>query len=688
MLYLWRPKINKTLLTLFKTFMLRLSDWFPVLSAVLLIALLVLPDALRAQVTVHLDSIEVTSSRISTEISESGKHVSVITPAEIRQMPVSSVDELLRTLPGVNINSRNAFGVQADVGIRGSTFSQVLFMLDNVPLNDPLTAHFNTNIPVSLSEIGQIELIRGPASASYGADAVGGVVHIKTKTYMERETRRTDNRLSYATADLGAGQNGLLSGDLATELQGERWRLSTSARTIRSDGERLRNPGFEAGVSDDEFYNNYFEVSNLSASLSYRLADNWSAYVRGGADERDFSARYFYTRSETDEAEEQISSRWILSSLTRDSGNHRTELNTSWRRVADRFDFNSGLGVPVNEHTTGLFFLNLSHQMTTDRFGAGSSRLMAGVQAANQQIESTDRGDHNEWMGGVYLIGQTRPADRLNITASSRLEFDPQHRAEFLPQLSASYRLGDVTLRGSAGRAIRLGDFTERYISSQIPELTPGRNIGNPDLQPERSWSFDAGGDWNPSAGTRFSGTAFFRTSTNLIDYTLTPSSDIQNADNLQADAEYFYARNISSARTSGIEFLGTHRIPLAADRFLGLEAGYTWIRTSAETGKVSKYIANHPSHQLSFGLRASVRDLMIHSQTEYRVRSGETAPAIGAEVPGSYLVTHLNVEYALSGSVILYSQVQNLTDTRYQEILGPPMPGRWIMGGVRLQVR
>jgi vitamin B12 transporter len=653
-------------------------------------ALLFLPYNASAQTTIELDSIRVTASRISSTVSESGKNVSVITQAEIRQMPVTSVDELLRTLPGLNLNSRQGFGIQSDVGMRGSTFSQVLFMLDNVPLNDPLTAHFNTNIPVSLSEIGQIEIIRGPSSASYGADAVGGVVHIKTKTYMEREVVRNNNLISYAAADLGAGQNGLIAADGAAELQGNKWRASISFRSIEADGERLLNPGFDAGVSDNEFYYNYFTLRNSSASISYRPAKNWSFYVRGGLDYRDFSARYFYTRSEFDESVEEITSRWLLSSLTRDSGNNRTELNISYRTVDDLFDFNSRIGIAPNEHTTDRFFVNLSHQVITDRRSSflGLKRIMAGTQVSNKSINSTDRGNHDELMGGFYLISQIAPVNRLNVTASARLQVDSRGNSDLLPQLSASYMMDKITLRSSAGRAIRAGDFTERYISSRIANLTPGRNIGNPDLAPERSYTIDAGADWNPVRDTKISVTGFYRSSDNLIDYVLTNSDEIDNADNLQPGENYFYSRNISSANTTGIEFLITQRARLAALVLAGIEASYTYLRTSADTGEVSKYISNHPSHQLSLNLKLSGNRLSLTSQSSFKVRSSETSGIISAEVPGSYFVTNLNVDYRLFSGLTVYTKILNLTDTRYQEILGPPMPGRWILGGVRVNLK
>ena len=96
-------------------------------------------------------------------------------------MPINSVDELLRQIPGLEIQSRGGFGVQSDLGIRGSTYNQVLVMIDGVRFNDPMTGHFNGYIPLGLSEIERIEVIKGPSSSIYGADAVGGVINIITK---------------------------------------------------------------------------------------------------------------------------------------------------------------------------------------------------------------------------------------------------------------------------------------------------------------------------------------------------------------------------------------------------------------------------------------------------------------------------------------------------------------------------
>jgi len=131
--------------------------------------------------TFRLDEVEVMDSRTGIQLKDLGKQVEVITQYEISQMPVNSVDELLRYIPGVEVQSRGMYGTQADITMRGGTYNQTLILLDGIRIGDPMTGHFNSNIPVTLSSIRRIEIIKGASSVIYGADAVGGVINIVTK---------------------------------------------------------------------------------------------------------------------------------------------------------------------------------------------------------------------------------------------------------------------------------------------------------------------------------------------------------------------------------------------------------------------------------------------------------------------------------------------------------------------------
>jgi len=128
------------------------------------------------------DSVVVTASRVASAARTTGRRVSVYTRQDIASLSVNSVDQLLDVVAGLDVQSRGGFGVQSDLKMRGSTFNGVLLLLDGARVNDPYTGHFLMDLPVPLSEIARVEVLHGPATALYGPDALGGVVHLITKT--------------------------------------------------------------------------------------------------------------------------------------------------------------------------------------------------------------------------------------------------------------------------------------------------------------------------------------------------------------------------------------------------------------------------------------------------------------------------------------------------------------------------
>ena len=151
----------------------------------------------------NLDPVTVTSSFNETRASKTGRNITVITSKDISQLPVRTTDELLRFLPGIDVQSRGAFGAQSDISIRGGTFQQVLVILDGLRLNDPNTGHFSGYIPVVLDEIEKIEILKGASSGIFGSDAVGGVIYITTKTFSQKKQAGNNGIVQLAAGDLG-----------------------------------------------------------------------------------------------------------------------------------------------------------------------------------------------------------------------------------------------------------------------------------------------------------------------------------------------------------------------------------------------------------------------------------------------------------------------------------------------------
>ena len=631
------------------------------------------PNDAPAQLADSISTIMVTASRIPAPISQTGKNVTVLTAKDIEHSTASSFDELLNNIAGVHLNVRGGFGVQADISMWGSTYSQVLILVDNVRWNDPLTAHFNNNIPVALAEIGQIEIIRGSASASFGADAVGGVIHIKTKSYL----RRYEKQDFSISGEVGLGAHNQSMSNIGLLFQKNKLLLSAGIQTNISDGEIRENPNFKQGVSMDSLYRNYFDIRTYAASVAYLFNDNWKVHFRANTTQRAFNAKYFYTQSLYDESAEETKSDGYQLSVHHRAGHHHTDITLSHKNTDDRFVFNPLF--LANHHQTRQQILNITHNTEL----LSNLKMAFGTQILQQNINSSDRGVHQKTKAALFSTFAYPLVRNLNATASLRLVYDPIFGVKPIPQLNLAYIIGDVTLRSSMGAAIRSADFTEQYISSQIPQLSPGRNIGNPDLQPEYSQTADLGIDWRPQKNTLWSATLFYRQSKDQIDYLLTNSDEIKNAPNLRQNEFYLYAENIARSKTSGFELQFQKKYQISRNT-LTLNGNYTYLNTVAPGGIISKYIANHPKHQLNAKVGFQHPYFSLTTTLQYLNRDAEYLASIAGNIPENIFLAHARLSiFPRQKQFAFFLQINNMTNADYQLILGAPLSKRWWMTGV-----
>lgn len=108
-----------------------------------------------------LPEVEVTP----TAVAEPTIHLAIPTPEQ------NSIEQVLSTLPGIDIRTRGPHGSQADVSMRGGTFDQVMICLNGIPVSDAQTGHYALNLPVPLSAIERIEVLQGAAASLVGGNA-------------------------------------------------------------------------------------------------------------------------------------------------------------------------------------------------------------------------------------------------------------------------------------------------------------------------------------------------------------------------------------------------------------------------------------------------------------------------------------------------------------------------------------
>jgi iron complex outermembrane receptor protein len=635
-----------------------------------------LSKPLWAQENSLLKRVTINPSPLDVHESKSARSVSIITQQDIKRIAASSVEELLSNIEGINSNARGGFGVQNDVGMRGSTFSQVLVLIDNVRVNEPLTGHYNLYLPISLSEIQRIEIIRGPAASAYGADAVGGLIHIKTKSYLASAQQK--NKELGSSGQLLLGENKLRIIDAMVDTRSDQLYFGGSVTIKSSTGQIFDNPNFIRDSSLDKNYRTDFDIKNYSLFANYFLNKKTKLFARASLNTRDFNAKYFYTNSTFDESVEKINTIWSQVGLQHAGSKQKTQVGVAFKKLDDEFIFNPLFS--KNNHTTQQAVLYAQQQRKWDR----NLQMAYGLQSTLQRINSTDRGDHTNNTHAAFASANVDFNAHWNLIASARAEYNTDYDFSFVPQIGIAYRPNsNVVFRSSVGLAHRAPDFTERYISNNLPSLSPGRNLGNPNLKTEKSATADIGFDYYTKREKLFSISVFARNGSNLIDYILTNSNSINTNVVLTSNENYFLTQNVSRALTYGLEANLSKRFVISKNSRLRFALNYTFIKTSVSDDEPSKYISNHPGHMANLQLGYETKHFDLQLINNYRNRQPETDVAVFGDIPQNYFVTNALLRIKLiKNKLNLIGKVLNVFDAQYQEILGAPMPTRWFTFG------
>jgi len=610
------------------------------------------------------DTVVVTASRYAAPKRQTGRRVTVLTAEDIRALPVTSYDELLRSVTGVDVRSRGGFGVQSDLSVRGAGFNGVLVLLDGVPINDPQTGHYISELPVPLASVARVEVLRGPATALYGPDALGGVVQIFTHAGLRQADASNDGVEGSVSAQYGAHELYDAGGNVRTSFG----KTTVSAATAwqGTDGERVAGASYANGqpIRTD------FERRAHTAALARSLGDDASLYARLGMDRRTHNSYHFYTPFPSDRARSRKASYWGQMRVSGQPGARtRWQLNASAKQHEGHYVYSfqpslgfDGVAEPADTSRLGQIRAQVSHRL-------GTWRITGGGSAEARSIESVSIGDHDDGAAGAFLSARGQFFGKLTASLTGRLDYDPSYGWEPTPQLALAYNVARFTLRGAVGRSVRAPTYTERYLDTQTGKVDG--NLGNPALEPERAWSYEAGADWRPLAGVALHATAFARRARNLIDYATVPPND-----------SLFVAQNIHRTTTRGLELEGMVRRDVGPAR-LHLTASYT--RLGVELGDVASGV------EYKYALTAP--EQLAQANATFRVgpwSAGAQAWWKDRRQRDSYGIVNLRGGYRLSAltggpPLTVTGEVRNVFDAEHADIFDAPLPRRWWIVGLRL---
>lgn len=613
--------------------------------------------------TIDLELIEIKASKLDLVRDQMSQQISIINQEQIQMLPAKSFDEIFRYIPGLELNARGLFGSQSDIAGRGSTYNQVLVLVDGIRINDPLTGHFSNYIPVTLAETERIEIIRGSSSALYGSEAVGLTINIVTKAFDAVELQET-------RAEVLLGQHSLKHLEANHYTGKQKWNFSVSGRYSNSDG---HTPQGDSIPYD-------FDIKNFSMAAAYQFSDKIQAAARIAYDDRDFGARYYYTQSPFDLSLENVR-RWLghLNIFFRHRDNSTTIFKTAYTNTIDSFLFNPAFR--GNHQLMQQWQFQINHRLFLNNW-----RFLIGADWISQSMESFDRGDRSRHQQGLYALAYYNIHQNLELNGGLRIEFDKVFQSELNPQFGLNYNFHPQQhLRLYLGKSIRVADFTERYVSTNLPGiLSEGRNLGNPNLEAERSWTFEIGLDGRLFSSFSYSATFYRRDAENLIDYILTPGSSINTSNNVDPGFNYFYAQNIAQLGIIGLDINLSYSTEVKTSHHLNLQTGLLINRIDEETATVSKYVANQAKLLLKSTIQYQQPFFDISAHAIYKNRESDLADAIGRKLAKDYTVSDVKFSIHPPSWVVRFNCIlHNIANTHYADILGAELPGRWIMAGV-----
>lgn len=600
-------------------------------KALLIGSLAVLSAQAKAQTdttTQKLDEIVIQENRIQIPFSKQSRNISLVDRQQIETTPARSLQEVLSFVPGVDVRQRGVTGVQADIGIRGGSFEQTLMLLNGIKLSDPQTGHHMMNIPVPLVNVDRVEVLKGPASRIFGQNAYTGAVNVITSL---NDTRSL--RLQGYVGDFG--------------MKGINFAGSLPAGSYR------QNLAVSYDDSDGYQYNSDYQVSNIFYEGGIDL--NAKNSVRGmiAYADRTFGANGFYTSAFPDQWE---SIQTTLGSLSHTFHSGAFSLNTRayWRRNADEYRLRKNEPeFYQNFHTSDAIALETN--------GSYKSKLGVtgfGLEVRKEQIESTNLGDHDRTLTGIFLEQLVNLGDKTDIRAGLYSNYYSEYGWKHFPGLEVGYQaIKSIRLYSGIGSSFRIPTYTDLYYVGPT-------NIGNPELQPEQARSFEFGGKWSHS-NWRGELVYFNRYTENLIEWTR------NSAD------QPWQPQNFNEVTFNGVEASAYYRVN-PSDRVVQLKElmlSYNFIdsKFDDQPGVESRYALTALKNQLIGGVL-----LGFGKKTEWNTKM-RYVERISQD---PYFILDMRVDYNRMGKLGFFAEASNITDTDYVEAGTVQMPGRWFRAG------
>ena len=592
----------------------------------------------------EIEEVLVSASLIPITASRSANAVTVIDRAQLRNRATVSLSNILRDVPGFSVSQVGVLGSQTQIRVRGAEANHLLVTIDGVEANDPSQGDEFSWGTLTASDIERIEIIRGPQSSLRGSDAVAGVVNIITRSAEKSSVGLFLESGSWATHHSGFNI-GHKQGDFDI-----RFGLSH----IESEGDNIARTGDE----NDGYRNTTYNIRS-GLKLSDQMDISFAARESDGMNQFDADNDFDGLIEDQDRVSE------FENSTMRFQGDYSSKDGT-WQHkvlISQSKSDNTAFADKAKGNVTAS---------TKDQIQyIGSFTWDQGAQniAALVEREEEDWMQRGEITWGVYDPNQDRERDtdsvaveyrtdindHLTLAASARhddnSEFDSAktYRAEVIYQLTEAIRL-----RSAVGTAVKNPTFTERFGFYT-------NFIGNPNLIPEESTSWELGADQLIMGGAlTLSLTIFEAELENEIDgFVYDPATFAYTSNNINGTSE-----------RKGAELSAVGNI----SESMSLSAAYTY---TDSTGDDAVREVRRPRHiaSLNLGWQAA-HNLRLNTNIQF---TGEQTDVYFPPFPepsqvvalSNHTLVNINLNYSATEKFEMYLKLENALNENYEEVFG-----------------
>lgn len=621
--------------------------------------------------TTKLGTVVVSASKVPRPAATLSQAVTVLSGDDLRARGVARVSDALREVPGATMVQSGSYGALTSLFLRGGESRYTKVLIDGVPVNAPGGSFDFSHL--TTDNIDRIEIVRGPASVLYGADAVTGIVQIFTRPGSgQRRASLSGRGGTYHSFDL----NGDASG--STALGG----FSLGAAHHSTDGVLPFNNQYKNGTLSTAFSLGSAAVADAKLTARYTAADFHypTDFTGQPVDSNAYRTQHRLTVGLDAGRNLNANVQARVLAGNNDVWDITDDIALPFGSSAPQHSVFKSRGYRRNVEGRVAFFLPTDATITVggtyEKEHENSSNASGAVGAPTTETDSFDASRHNvayysEMLGNL--------ADRMSYTVAGRVDDNSDYRRFGTYRLGANARLFPaVRLRGSLSTAFNAPAFNELR-----PTLY---TVGSPNLRPEKIRSAEIGIVTNLRSDLlQFSTSYFAQTFSDLIQYVNGgPPTFKGSFANLTGATSKGYEAELQM--TPAANWRATASYTIVNPKVTRIDPDYEG------TSKVGDALIRRPTHSGSLVLSYSRPwGVSLGTAVSYVGKRPDVDfaqfPSPRITLPG-YAKVDVSAEYPLTGiahgGLAINARVENLFDKHYEDVLNFKAPGRVVLIGGR----